>query len=72
VTNFNSNVTDLEGIKVSVIDNFSLYRENALVLITPSFTLKDKIIDNLNRLNFKDYKWIDLHMCEVDYSEFEC
>jgi FlaA1/EpsC-like NDP-sugar epimerase len=60
VTDCKDSPNEMEGVKVMSVEKFAQYADKTLVLITPREELKDDIIENLKRLHFNNYKWIDI------------
>lgn len=50
----------LEGIPVRVIKEYLPFKDETLVLVTPSSKFRDSMLAILNELGFKEYEWIDV------------
>lgn len=64
VSDLEDNCLECEGIPVRHIEDYVLYKENAMVLITPAARMKKEIIDLLESKGFMNYEWIDARMIE--------
>lgn len=64
VTELENNFRECKGIPVRGIEAYVLYKESAVVLITPSAKVKEDIISILECIGFNDYRWIDVRMIE--------
>lgn len=57
-----NDIDTLEGIEVHIIKEYLSFKDEALVLVTPSSKVKDSIFSVLNELGFKRYEWIDVNL----------
>ena len=55
------NNSELEGFSVRQISNYSCFKNDAIVLVTPLAKTSGEILDNLMKLGFKNCKWIDVN-----------
>lgn len=62
VSKIEDNPSECEGIPVRNIEYYKSYKEVAVVLITPSFKIKEEIADILESMGFKNYEWVDMRM----------
>lgn len=62
VSDLEGNPSEYEGIPVRSIENYIMYKNRAIVLITPSVRTKKEIIAILEQNGFKKYQWIDVRM----------
>jgi glycosyltransferase involved in cell wall biosynthesis len=60
VTNCKGNENDIEGIKVSNIEEYGAFADEITVMVTPGIKYKDEIIECLKKLKFNNYIWIDM------------
>ncbi len=56
---------EIKGVKVRNIKDYTPYKAEAIVLITPGIRLKDEIIEKLIGLHFVDYEWIDMELFDT-------
>lgn len=59
VSDLADNNSQCEGFKVEIIEYYLLYKDSAIVLITPSRKFRNDIVKILKDKGFKDYEWID-------------
>ncbi len=59
VSNLAENNSKFGGFKVNIIEHYSLYKDSAIVLITPSRNFRNDIVSILKSNGFKSYEWID-------------
>lgn len=62
VSSLTNNNRKCEGINVNTIEQYSLYKESAVILVTPSEKYRDDIIKTLEEIGFKNYEWVDMSM----------
>ena len=56
-----NDIDKLGDLEVRAIDKYLSVKEEALVLVTPSFKVKDAIFSVLDKFGFKQYEWIDVN-----------
>lgn len=60
------NNLEIEGFPIRQISDYSLYKDNAKVLVTPGMKAKEAILKKLGQMNFKEFEWIDVKkVCSV-------
>jgi len=59
VSDLADNNSQCEGFKVEIIEYYLLYKDSAIVLITPSRKFRNDIVKILKDKGFKDYELID-------------
>lgn len=59
VSDMADNSSECKGIKVDTIDRYSLYKDRAVVLVTPSGKFKKDINKILKEKGFYDSEWVD-------------
>lgn len=62
VSSVEGNHTNCKGVPVRNIEYYNLYKDDAIVLITPAEKMKDEIIDILEKLKFRRYEWVDVRL----------